>query len=637
MESTAENENRSQYEFKAEVKQLLDILVHSLYTSREIFLRELISNASDALDRLRFEAQLKPELAGPELTPEIRITFDKDNKTITIRDTGIGMTREEVIQNIGTIAKSGSAEFIKKLSEESGNLENIIGKFGVGFYSVFMVAREVVLKTKSYIAEEPGVEWRSDGLGTYEITPLEGEDLKRGTVIEVRLKDDTVDFADRMRLEGIIKKHSNFISFPIFVQDEQVNTIPAIWREPKFSIKKEQYDEFYKFLTFDAEEPLETIHISVDAPVQFSSLLFIPSSSFDIPGVRREPPGLDLYVRRVLIQHENKDLAPEYLGFLRGVVDSQDLPLNISRESLQENIVVSKMTSVITRDVLSHLQKIARDDPERYSRFWKAHGRVFKLGYSDFLNREKFIPLLRFNSSRNEDAAGLISLDEYIDRAKPDQKEIYYVSGPSRESFAMNPHLEMFRDKDLEVLYLFDPIDEFALEGIHSYREFTVKSVEHTDPKSLDAFESKKDEDKLDPLDAEEEKAFAKLLDRMKDILGDRVTEVRASARLSESPCCLVNPDGGMTSSMQKIMQIIGKDASIPKKIMEVNKDHQFIRNLLAICRENPRDEYLTSAVEQLFESSLLLEGYLKDPHAMVARIQDLLNKSSRWYLAAGK
>jgi molecular chaperone HtpG len=621
----------SKHEFKAEVKQLLDILVHSLYTNKEVFLRELVSNASDALDKLRFEANRGSELADADLPLEIRITFDTDRNLLVVSDTGVGMSREEVMENIGTIARSGSAEFLKKAQEEKSGLETLVGKFGVGFYSVFMAASEVVIKTKSCKPGESPVEWRSDGLGTYEIMPLD-EDLKRGTRIEVYLKEDAKEYADKARVTGIIKKHSNFISFPIFVEEERVNTIPAIWREPKFSVTAEQYNEFYRFLTFDTEDPLETLHISVDAPLQFSSLLFIPRKGYDLPGLGKDRSGLDLYVRRVLIERGNKDLIPEYLGFVRGVVDSEDLPLNISRETLQESVLLNKISTVITKQILTQMLKMAKQDTEKYIELWNNHGRLFKIGYTDYVNREKYAELLRFNSSGSEEAKGLVSFDAYIERAKPDQNELYYVFGPSREAIALSPHMEIFRAKGIEVLYLFDHLDEFAMESVRKYKEFEIKSIEHVDPKSLDRFPSVQAQEQAEPLSEDDEKQFTGFLERIKEILGDRITEVRVSGRLSESPCCLVNPHDGLTSSMQKILQIVSKDTSIPRKVFEINKDHRLVRNLLAIYKAAPKDDYLNSVVEQLFESALLLEGYLKDPHAMVARIQDLLNKSSGWY-----
>ncbi|KIX11719.1 molecular chaperone HtpG [Dethiosulfatarculus sandiegensis] len=628
-----EQKKTKQHEFRAEVKQLLDILANSLYTNKEIFVRELVSNASDALDKVRFEINRGAEVRDKDLPLEIRISCDKEKKLLTITDTGLGLTEEEAINNLGTIAKSGSAEFMEQMAGEQNNLEGIIGKFGVGFYSVFMAAEKVVVKSQSYLPEAGPVAWSSDGSGVFELEDLE-PGRQRGTVIEVHLKDDELSFAEADRLKDIIKRHSNFIGFPIYVEDEQVNTIPAIWREPKFSLKQEQYNEFYKFLTFDSQDPFETIHISVDAPVQFNALLFIPQTSHDMPGFNQERPGVDLYVQRVLIQKGNKDLIPEYLGFVRGVVDSEDLPLNISRETLQENLVLGKIAKNLTKQVVSHLQKMADKEPERYLEFWREHGKTFKLGYMDFANRERYAELLRFNSSASDDAEGLTSLAEYVERKKTDQNDIYYVSGPSREAFELNPHMEIFRKKGVEVLYLFEPLDEFALEALAKYKEYNFKSVEHADTKDLDKFESTEEDKKQTPLSSEDKEVFDRFLEHVKDVLGDRVTKVKVSTRLSDSPCCLVNPDDGMTSSMQKIMHIVNKDASIPTKVLEINQDHQLIRNLLEVFKGNPTDSYLKDVLEQLFESALLTEGYLKDPHQMVARIQSLMDKSSSWYLS---
>ncbi|NWF50943.1 MAG: molecular chaperone HtpG, partial [Ignavibacteriaceae bacterium] len=499
--------HKTKFEFKAETKKLLDILVHSLYTSKEIFLRELISNASDALDKLRFESNKGTDIADKDLPLEIRINFDEKKNTIIISDTGIGMTRDEMIANIGTIAKSGSEEFLKQLSENKEAINNIIGRFGIGFYSVFMVAKEVIIKSKSYKKDEAAVEWKSDGLGDYEIADLDDK-VNRGTTIEIFLKDDAKEFADKYRLETIIKKHSNFISYPIYLDKEKINTIAAIWREPKSNLKKEQYDEFYKFLTYDTEEPFETIHTSVDAPIQFSALLFIPKKSYEFWRVNREDYGLDLYVRRVLIQHQNKDLLPEYLSFVKGVVDSEDLPLNISRETLQENIIFTKISQSVTSNVLSHLTKVAKDSPERYADFWREHGRIFKLGYMDFSNAEKYQALLRFNSSASKDEKELVSLEDYVARMKKDQKEIYYAFGTSREAVDLNPHLEIFKAKGLEVFYLYDPVDEFVISSIRKHKDFEFKSVDNINLKDLEKFEDVvKDEEPKEAYSKEDDKA----------------------------------------------------------------------------------------------------------------------------------
>ncbi len=620
------------YKFKAEVKQILDILIHSLYMSREIFLRELISNASDALDRLRFESTKGTEVADNDLPLEIRINFDEKKKLIIVSDTGIGMTREELVHNIGTIAKSGSAEFIKQLADNKNDVNNIIGKFGVGFYSVFMVAEEVIIKTKSFEKDEPAIEWRSDGLGSFEISDL-SEKIKRGTTIEIHLKEDNKDLAEKYKLETIIKKHSNFIQFPIFLGKDKINTIRAIWREPKSNVKKEQYNEFYKSLTYDNEQPMDIIHVSIDAPIQFNCLLFIPKKSFDFFGFNREDYGLDLYVRRVLIQHKNKDLLPEYLSFVKGVVDSEDLPLNISRETLQENKIFTKIVQNVTNQILSHLIKNAKEEPDKYAGFWKEYGRIFKLGYSDFSNAEKYTQLLRFNSSSNKSADDLISLEEYVSRLKEGQKEIYYAFGNSREAIEQDPHLEIFRNKGLEVLYLYDPLDEFVFNSIRKYKDYDLKSVDAIDLKHLDKFkEVEEKKEKFEELSKDDEKHFDSLLARIKYILGDSVLEVKESKRLSGSPAILVNPNDAMTSEMQKILRMTNKDMAVQKKIFEVNKNHKLIRNLLKVFKVNSKDQYITNVAEELFESALLLEGNLSDPHKLVGKINQMLEQSSNWY-----
>ena len=620
------------FKFKAEVKQLLDILTHSLYTNREIFLRELISNASDALEKLHFETLSGTDVVDSKLPLEINISLDKDKNILTITDTGIGMTEKEITKNIGTIAKSGTADFLKKAAGNKEDPGNIIGKFGVGFYSVFMVAEEVVITSRSFQKEETPVQWRSEGVGTFEIETF-SKKIKRGTSIEIHLKEDAKEFTEKYNIESVIKKHSNFIPFPIKVDNEQINKVRAIWREPKFQIKKEEYDEFYKFLTFDSEEPLDTLHVAIDAPVQYNSLMFIPAKNLDWMGTSEFDKGLDLYVRRVLIQHEYKDVLPEYLRFMRGVVDSEDIPLNISRETLQENQVVSKIRSNLVTQILTHLSKMAKDEGEKYGKFWKEYSRQFKLGYSDYANKEKFSDLLRFNSSSADKQEDLISFDDYVTRFKPDQKEIYYIFAQSREAILSNPHLEIFKRKGLEVLYLYDPIDEFVMESLNKYKEYDLISVEKVNLGTIEKYADQEEKKETKELSGDDLKVFDQLLRRMKDVLGDKVTDVVESKRLTTSPSCLVSPDGTMTSGMQKIMQMMNKDASIPKRIMEINKDHPLVHNLLTIYKKDVNDPHLIRVTDQLYESSLLLEGYLTDAHVMVNRIEDLLESSTDWYV----
>jgi len=623
------------YNFKAEVKQLLDILVHSLYTSREIFLRELISNSSDALDKIRFESTKGTDYIDKKVPLEIRIKFDEKEKTLFISDTGIGMNKEELMKNIGTIAKSGTAEFLKQITESKNDANNIIGKFGVGFYSVFMVAEEVVIKSRSFRKEDLPVEWRSNGLGTYQIKELD-EKLGRGTTIEIHLKEDAKEFTEKYRLESVIKKHSNFIQFPIYIDKEKINTMTALWRERKSSVKPKQYNEFYKSLTFDSDEPWGIIHSNVDAPIQYDTLLFIPKKNTDFFGFNRENYGLDLYVRRVLIQHQNKELLPEYLSFVKGVVDSEDLPLNISRETLQENVVFNKIAGNVIVQILNFLIKKAEKKPEEYAEFWKEHNRVFKMGYMDFANQEKFLKLLRFNSSSSSDDKELISLEDYTGKIKEEQKEIYYVIGNSRDSIEVDPHLEIFKNKGLEVLYLYDPIDEFVINSVRKYKDYEFKSVNSVDLDKLNKFKDiEKKKEKTKELNKDDEKHFDSLLARIKDILGDKVTEVRESKRLTNSPSLLVNPDDAMSSQMQKLMRMTNQEVGNQKKILEINKNHALIRNLLTVFKGNSKDEYITNVVEEMFESALLLEGNLIDPHQLVKNINKLLVDSSQWYIKA--
>lgn len=646
-------------QFRAEVRKVLHILTNSLYTNREIFLRELISNASDALDKLRFRINRGESPREPDLPLEIRISIDKDAKTLTIADTGLGMTAEELADNLGTIAKSGSEEFLAGLAAESGTRKeksngkgdgeaedatadaaNIIGRFGVGFYSVFMVADKVEVTSRPAFEKDAQAHvWISDGLGSYSVALSDAEEPKRGTVVKAHLKDDAVEFLEKFRVESAIRKHSAFVPFPVFVDGERINTQPALWREPKSSVTKEQYDNFYKALTYDAKDPLDVQHISVDAPVQFNALLYIPDASQDFFGADRDFWGLDLYARRVLIQHRNKELIPEYLAFLKGVVDTEDLPLNISRETLQENVLLRKINQVIVKQTLGHLEKIARDDVEKYNRFWRLHGKIFKLGYHDFPNRERVSALLRFNSSALADAEALTSLDEYMSRAPEGQKTFWYVAAPNREAARLNPHMELFRKKGIEVLYLFEPVDEFVMEGLGKYKEWDFKSAESAADDALTSFADKEAPEKetAAPLSEEDNVSFDKLLARMKEILGDKVKDVRVSHRLADSPAVLVSADGGMSSSMEKLLKVMQKDDSLPVKILEVNRDHPLLRNMLRMFKADGRDKTLSEMTQGLFDTSLLLDGYLKDPQALAARTNELLAEAAAWYTEVRK
>ncbi len=617
------------HEFRAEIVKLLDIITHSIYTNKEIFLRELVSNASDALDKLRFETSRGTAVADPDTPLEIRITTDKEAGRLTIADTGCGMTRDELVDHLGTIAKSGTEAFMRSVADNTDAASNLIGRFGVGFYSVFMVAKNVAVTSRSANPEAAPARWISDGSGSFVVEDAPA-DTPRGTSIEIELRDEAKEYADPARLKDVLRKHSNFIAFPILVDGEKANTIPALWRESKFSVTPEQYKEFYQFLTYDNEEPLATIHVSVDAPVQFTALLFVPSKGLG-PMAFRDAlhHGLDLYVRRVLISKEVKELIPEYLGFVRGVVDTEDLPLNLSRETLQENLVLRKIQTVLVKQILEKLKNLAKENPDRYATFFKEHGQALKLGYGDFANRESFAELMRFDSSAIAPEADFTSLAAYAERAKEGQKSIYYLSGPSRAALDLNPHLEIFRAKGLEVLYLYEPVDEFIMDTIGTYKDLALKSAELADHAELDVFAGEAPKTDTPELTQEEAGSIDDFLKKIKELLGERVTDVRLSTRLTQSPSCLVSPDDHMTSSMQKIMRLVSKDTSIPKKTLEINRDHALIRNLLAIYRRDGADPFLAKAVEQLFDSALLLDGYLSDPHQMVARINDLLADAS--------
>lgn len=626
--------NSESFEFKAEVRQLLDILVHSLYSSREIFLRELLSNANDALDKLRLAALTDQSLATGDIPYEIRIDADKENSVLTISDTGIGMTRDELINNIGTIAKSGTSEFIKQLKENQGDTGNLIGRFGVGFYSVFMVASKVTITSLSYKPDAEAIRWSSDGLGAYQLEPV-SEEVKPGTSIRIELKEDAKEFADKEEIKRTIKTHSNFINFPIYLEEERVNTVNAIWKRSKSEIKEEEYAEFYKFLAHDTQPPLETIHINIDAPIQFNALLFIPQRNFDFFGMNRDQRGLDLYVRKVLIQHENKELIPEFLGFVKGVVDSEDIPLNISRETLQENANFNKIAKTITSQILKHLLVIAKDKPDTFKTFWKEHGRIFKLGYADFEHKQNFMDLLRFNASFEENEENLVSLEDYKAKMLEGQKEIYYIYASSRAALAKNPFLDSFKAKGLPVIYVYDNLDEFVLSNLFGYKDLSIKSVSSVKESDLEKFPDINSTAKegVTPLTAEEEVIIDKILVKWKETLAEKVSEVVPSKMLRESPVCLTGDDNGMSAQMIKLLRMQNKDFPAPVKKLEINKDHKLIREMVQIFKKDENDALLTKYYEQLFLTAMLFEGDLEESYKLAEKSYELMTDAAGWYL----
>ncbi|MDX1524002.1 MAG: molecular chaperone HtpG, partial [Anaerolineae bacterium] len=534
-ETVKESDQSTQVEFRAEIQQLLDILVHSLYTDREIFLRELLSNASDALNRIQFEMLTNRDVVDEEAELAIYIEMDEDERRLIIRDTGVGMTQEEMVENLGTIARSGAKTFLKAMEEAGkkgqGLTTDIIGQFGVGFYSVFMVAEEVTVTSRSYQPDAEAAYWRSSGQGTYEVGPADKE--TRGTTIEIKLKEDAKEFARTYQVKQIIKTHSDFVAFPIYVKEKQppkegedegtmeflqANAQTAIWRQSPREVDDEKYESFYRGLTMDFGKPLLRIHTSADAPVQFYTLLFVPSKRDYLMFGTKDDHGLTLYARKVLIRKNFKDLLPNYLRFIEGVVDSEDLPLNVSREMVQATPLIEKIKKVLVRRISSELSELADEEPETYRTFWKEFGGFIKEGIAtDPDTKGKFVELLRFQSTTSENADDLISLAEYTDRMKSDQSEIYYIIGDDYDVISRSPHLEYFRKHDIEVLFLTDPMDSFMLVGLTEYNSKQLKNV---DDAGLDLPEDDKSDSEDDDGDQGISKdEFEALVARFKEVL----------------------------------------------------------------------------------------------------------------------
>jgi len=629
-------------DFQAEIKQLLNILVHSVYTSKDVFIRELISNATDALEKVRFLQVQGKELHGPDIPLEIRIeTMEEgERKKLVITDTGVGMTEDEVCTNIGTIAKSGASGFLERLQQESpeGPQElSLIGRFGIGFYSVFIAADHVELTTRTADTDGQAVCWTSDGGGTYTLQTLD-EDQERGTRVEIWLRKEDERFADVETVKTAIKRYSNFVGFPILVNGELVNQTMALWREPQHQIKDVQYNEFYKLVCHDFQDPQLRLHFAADAPVQFSGLLYVPTSNPEMMGFGHGELSLQLFVKRVLIDGENKDLLPPYLRFVKGVVESEDLPLNISRETLQENVQLKSIRKLLTRQLLKLFLETAKEEPDQYRILWQTFGKVIKEGYSDHEQREIFQELLRFNSSRHTDQDGHISLGEYVEAMPAGQQAIYYLSGPSRESLQRDPRLELFRNKGVEVLYLCEVADEFVLNHLGEYKEKQLVSADQVNPADLqeigkgsqeDSAEKKKEDELREDSEAAQDAGLQAVIDSFKKVLGERVIDVRASQRLVDSPACLVGDDKQMSGQMDRLMRMMNKTPELPQRVLELNQRHRLIRGLARILEQNPDDPFVANACEQLFEGAMLVDGYLADPHRLVERINQLLEETA--------
>ncbi len=606
--------------FRAETRQLLDILIHSLYTEREVFLRELISNAADALTRMNFEMLTTRDVLNPEAELGIWITTHPDEKTITIRDTGVGMTREELVENLGTIAHSGARAFLKAAQESKAPVNEIIGQFGVGFYSAFMVADWIRVASRSFKPEATAAEWYSTGEDTF--TLGESNQTGRGTVITVKLKEDAAEFADESRLREIIKRHSDFIPFPIYLGEEktQANQQTALWRQQPREVDAEKYTDFYRQFTLDFEPPITHAHMVVDAPVQLYALLFIPSTADrNIFSLRKED-GLKLYARKVLIQEYSRDLLPEYFRFVQGVVDSEDLQLNVSRESIQSSRIIAQLKRVLTSKVVEILKKLAAenpDDPEKgYARFWKSFGRFIKEGIAtDRDSIDTLSPFLRYHSLNHPDR--LISLDEYIENLKPDQKKIYYILGDDDRSVTHSPHLDVFRHNGVDVLLMTDPLDSFVLLALTQYKEYSLANAAVEKP-DFAPQEQPEAENHEEPLPQEVQTT---LVERFKTVLGERVIDVRTTDRLINSPARLVDKEGSPNQEVQRVYRMLQREFETPQKLLEINPRHPLLKKL----GEQPEGETSSMIIEQIYENALLIEGLHPDPAGMIERIQKLM------------
>ncbi len=607
--------NAQSFTFKAETKQLLDILIHSLYKDKEVFLRELLSNASDALNRVHFEMLTNQNVLDADVELNIHITADKDERMLTIQDTGVGMTKDEIIENLGTIAQSGARNFIEATKASQEDIAQVIGQFGVGFYSVFMAAEWVRVTSRSYKPRAKAVSWYATGEDNFEVTSAEMKE--RGTKIEIKLKEDSAEFAEEYRLNAVIKKHSDYIGFPIYVgeSEEQANAQTSLWRTARDEITDEQYNDFYRQMTMEFEEPLFHIHAVTDAPVQLFALLYIPAKGERGVFSARKEDGLKLYSRNILIDEYNKDLLPEYLRFVQGVVDSEDLPLNVSRETVQSSGLMPRLKKIVTGQVMRELEKLAKKEPEKYNNFWEEFGVFLKQGIaSEPLTTEKVQPLLRFKTNLHPEEWS--SLADYVERMPEEQKEIYFIVGDDPKSVLLSPHLDYFQSQGTEVLLLTEPMDAFMLIGLNKYKEHELKNVAQAD---VDITEASKQESEAEKIPDDE---FATLLERFKDVLGERITDVRASNRLSKSVARLVDPDDSLNPEMQRVYRYLGKEYDVPKKILELNPSHSILKSLLA---ESVAADLQKEIIEQIYDNTLLVEGLHPDPSSMAERIQKLM------------
>ena len=616
-------------EFQTEVSQLLQLIIHSLYSHPEIFLRELISNSSDALDKLRYLTLTEDAYKALPFDPRIDLELDEENKTLTISDTGIGMNEEDLTSHLGTIARSGTKSFLSQLSGDAKKDSNLIGQFGVGFYSAFMVADRIEVVSRK-AGEELAWRWTSDGKSGFDIEPAER--LVAGTTVLLHLNEEGKQYANSWRLQEVVKKYSNHIAFPIFLTydksewnadekksvkartTEQVNAASALWRRPKSELTDEDYKELYKSITGDSEDPLFWFHTKAEGSLEYTTLFYIPAKApLDLYQMEYKV-GVKLYVKRVFIMDDAKELLPQYLRFVRGIIDSEDLPLNVSRELLQQNKVLTSIRTASVKKILSELKNVAANQPEKYLQFITEYNRPLKEGlHGDYANRETLLDLVRFKSTKVE---GLTSLADVKSRMKEGQKSLYYITGGAESLLRTSPLLEIYKKRDLEVLILDDDIDEIVFSGVDKYGEIDLKAVN----------KSSTSEDLKDEAEPDQTDAMKPLLDRLKATLGDRVKDVRVSVRLQDSPSCIVSDEEEPSMQMQQMLRAMGqKDFPAPKPTLEINPDHEIVKKLLA----KPDDPLMDDAAWLLLDQALLMEGVpLKDPASFVQRLNRVLNLS---------
>jgi len=621
--------------FETEVNQLLDLMIHSLYSNKEIFLRELISNASDACDKLRFTAVSDASLYEKDIELKVKISYDKDARTITINDNGIGMTRDEVIENIGTIAKSGTQSFLESITGDQKNDANLIGQFGVGFYSSFIVAEQVTLRTrKAGEKANKGVEWTSQGKGEYEIKSIEKP--ARGTEITLKLREDEDELLNDWKLRSIVTSYSDHIDFPVVmdktaepseeggesvVEEETINQASALWIRPKADIKTKEYKEFYKHVAHDYEDPMDWSHNRVEGTNEYTSLLYIPARApFDLYD-RDSRRGIKLYVKRVFIMEDADQLMPRYLRFVRGLIDSNDLPLNVSREILQGSKIIENIRTGSVKKVLGMLEKMAKNKPEKYQKFWVEFGKVLKEGPAeDFANREKIAKLLRFSTTQTGDEEQTVTLDDYISRMQEGQDKIYFIAADSHAAAKNSPHLEIFKKKGIEVLLLSDRVDEWLTSNL---AEFDGKKLQSVAKGELDLDKDEASEKELE----EKVKSSEKLVKRIKKTLGDRVEDVRVTNRLTDSPACIVLNEHDMAMHMQRILKEAGHAMPSSKPILEINPDHPIVKKLGGEKSKKKFDDWS----DILFDQAILAEGgQLEDPASFVTKLNKMLVSIAR-------